>query len=476
MNIHGALATIAGYVIALLLVPRILAAHKDSGATLAWLIVIVLFPYVGALVYLLIGATTVRRKSRRKRRSDEKLEPELGRLAAPLQQFDVDEATAVHPDQRPLMRLAADLADCPPLAGNDVRLLVDPAARNAALEGAIANARHHVHLEYYLFRPDETGRRYLALLEEKARQGVEVRLLYDSVGSVWLTSSVLRRLRAAGGKAFPFLPVHPLRRPFRANFRNHRKIAVIDGEVAFTGGANIGDEYAGIVRRRFAPWRDTHSQISGPAVHLLQEVFAEDWYFATGEDLSRDAYFPPQSRRGDALVQVVASGPDSSNEIIHRLFFSAITTARERVWLTTPYFIPDRALLVALETAAMRGVDVRILVPRRCNHILIGAAARTFFADLTAAGCKVYEYEAGMLHAKTLVVDGRWSTVGSANMDMRSFRLNWEVNVVVCGEAFAAELERVFLADVQKARIAETGRRGLGRLADDFCRVLAPVL
>ena len=303
-------------------------------------------------------------------------------------------------------------------------------------------------------------------------------MLYDHAGSFSLNTSFLAPLVAAGGEVAAFLPVMRISRHLNLTLRNHRKIVVVDGKIGFAGGINIGEEYLSGSKRR-KRWRDTHARIEGPAVLRLQEVFAEDWYFTTHRDLNDARYIPEPEAKGDELVQVLASGPDHSGEVIHRILFTAITRAERSVLVTTPYLIPDQAMEIALETAALRGVDVRILIPRRSDHRLIDHAARSFLPELLGAGVRVFAYGAGMMHAKTAVVDGVWSTVGSANMDVRSFRLNFEANLVVYGHNLATRLTEVIEADLLNAteiRNPTAKRHYRQRVIEGACRILAPVL
>ncbi|MCA9772616.1 MAG: cardiolipin synthase [Myxococcales bacterium] len=375
------------------------------------------------------------------------------------------------------MRPVFSATHAPAHRGNRVDVLLDAADTYAALEAAIEGARHHVHLSYYIFRADETGLRFLKLLARKASEGVEVRLLVDGWGSSELGDPQVAPLVQAGGRFAVFAPVRWLVRAPTLNLRNHRKIVVVDGRIGFTGGLNIGDEYRGKLARR-GPWRDTHLRVEGPATARLQEIFAEDWFYAADEDLARHAYFPRPEPAGPSAVQIIESGPDESAEQIHRALFVAVTQAKERVWMTNPYFVPDRALLVAFETAARRGVDVRLLLPGRSDSPLTFHAGRGFYPFLLEAGCKVYEYTHGMLHSKTMVVDGCWSTVGSANMDRRSFALNFEANAIIHDVAVNRRLAEVFERDLLDARPAtlprstDWGRRALEAL----CFVLAPLL
>jgi cardiolipin synthase A/B len=306
--------------------------------------------------------------------------------------------------------------------------------------------------------------------------------LIDGYGSFWLGRRWLGPLRAAGARAAVFLPARlVLFQPM--NLRNHRKIVVVDGEVGFTGGLNVGDEYRG----KSGPWRDTHLAIRGPAVARLEQVFAEDWHFVTRDEVEFARAIPPIAPSAvtghDATVAVVKSGPDvegMARETIHRVFFSAITTARSRVYITTPYFVPDRAIVVALQTAALRGVDVKLLLPGRSNHPFYAQAGRSFYEELLEAGVSIFEYGPGMIHAKTMVVDGCVALVGSANMDLRSFRLNFEVHAVMSGEGVASRLEGCFREDLRHSNpivLSEFRQRGRGRrVVEGVARFVSPLM
>jgi len=479
---------VGGYLLALVTTLRIVLQRREPTATLAWVLGIVLLPYLGLLMYLLVGRRRLNRRVRQRRVRAAVLEPHLDRVGegiADLQVPPAGEPAAENslsarlskPQDRELVHLSDRMGLRRPTLGNDVRLLVANQAYQA-LEEAIASAQDHIHLLYYIFESDETGRRFRDLLIAKAKAGVAVRLLVDGVGSFGV-STFLIPLTQVGGKFAEFLPVGQLSRHWHPNLRNHRKIAVIDGRVAFTGGVNIGDEYTGR-KRKVGPWRDCHLQLWGPAVNHLQEVFAEDWFFATGEDLISEAWYPEQQPAGDQLVQIIASGPDTETQPIQRIFFTAITMAEQRVYLTTPYFVPDQAMLVALQTASLRGVDVKLLLPHRSDMKLVLHAGRSYYKELLDSDVEIYEYLPGVLHAKTMVVDDRWSTVGSANMDVRSFKLNFEVNAVIYGPDLAGELADVFRRDLAQARkitrefVAQKSLKS--RMAESFARVLSPVL
>ncbi|MCB9555625.1 MAG: cardiolipin synthase [Deltaproteobacteria bacterium] len=470
----------AGYVLAIVLVVRVVLQRREPAATLAWAMSIVLIPYLGVLAYMFFGRRRLNRQVRRRQAIATRIAPDLSRLGEAVEELTADGElphSLTAPASHELIRLTNRIGTRPLTVGNRVQLFVNANATYLAMERAIREARQHINVEYYIFQPDATGRRFRDLLAERARDGIAVRVLTDGVGSFGV-EEFMEPLLAAGARFAEFLPVRLVSRLHTHNLRNHRKLLVIDGQTAFTGGINIGDEYTG-QKRRIGPWRDTHLRIDGPGVCHVQEVFAEDWHFATAEEPD-ESWFPPLDAVGNVALQIVASGPDTESQPLQRIFFTAIATARSRVYLTTPYFIPDQAMRVALETAALRGVDVRLLLPQRSDMRLVLFAGRSYYDELLRAGVRIFEYEAGMLHAKTMVVDDTWATVGSANMDIRSFRLNFEINAAIYGPAFANELGKVFLQDLKRSTEVTSAiyqtRRWPRRVAESFARMLSPLL
>lgn len=460
----------ASEIVALLLVPMVLLRKKEPAATFAWILVLLFVPVVGPVLFWYLGRDRIRRPLRDRvivnAPMREKLEDRISDRF-PSQRAEEEQIIARQPEeQRGVMRLASGLSRSDIRAGNEVSVLVGTEATYAAMLDAIAHARDHIHIEYYIFRPDKTGRVFLAALEAAAKRGVRVRLLYDGFGSVGL-GPACRALKQAGGHARPFFPLDPIRRAATINLRNHRKLMVIDGSLGFCGGINIGD--------LFVPWRDLHFRVVGPAAADLQRIFVEDWYFAARQDLSSPAFFPELPRTGGSIVQVVESGPDERVESVHRVLFSAIASARRTVWIATPYFVPDRAILVALQTAAMRGIDVKLIVPRESNHRVTFHAGRSFYDELLSAGVHIHEYVGGMLHTKAMVVDGRFATVGSANLDVRSFRLNFELALLLYDHEIVTNLARILEEDLAKSEQVNLSvwrqrplhtriKEGLGRL------------
>lgn len=443
-------------------VGRALLRGHGVTSTLAWIFAILAFPGAGAVAYLLLANPsvrwTVKRKMIAKRRSGSS------------QDTGVDDR---------MLGLAEGLTGLPATARNRVEALAGDQMAFARIEEVLRAATRSIWAEYYIVRNDETGHRFLDLLAERARAGVAVRLLYDAVGSMGLDAIRVRAIRAAGGVVVPFLPVNPFRRRWAVHLRNHRKLIVVDGAHVFTGGMNVGDEYSGRSRLKGDQhFRDSHLHIEGPAVRHFAEVFIEDWSFAAGEALEPPAVTAEVT--GTALVCPLPSGPDQRWNASAHAFFGGIMSARKTCYLTTPYFAPDEATLFALVTAAQSGVDVRILLPEKCDVPLVGTAARSFYRDLLRGGVRIFEYRPSMLHAKSMVVDDLWGIVGSANVDMRSFRLNFEIGALVHDPVFAVPLTRRFLdelKDSQEITLDGLASEGVARrLAQGAARLMSPLL
>lgn len=449
----------------LVLAAWIVLEKREPIATLSWLLVLAWLPVVGLLIYHLFGPRRIRRQRLKRLRA---------RSGLPA---DWQEAPAERSDKAGLTRLIASCSGHDASSARAVELLVDGRETFAALLAAIADAQQHIHLEYYIFEPDQTGTRLRDALIARAQAGVRVRLLLDAVGSSRLGSAFLAPLKAAGIELAWFHPLHLkrlLRR--RINLRNHRKLAVIDGRVGFAGGVNIHDAANDALDARAQ--RDLHLCLHGRVVRGLQQVFVEDWHYASGVALA-DASLWPASEAGPIAAQLLVSGPDSPWELSLRVQVEAIHQASWRVWLTTPYFVPGEAARMALTSAALRGVDVRILVPHRSDSRVVSAAARSYYSELLAAGVRVFEYGPRMLHSKALLVDADHCILGSANFDMRSFRLNFELGLLLHDAALAQRLEQVMTTDQANSREVLPGQAQAPlwqRLLDACARLLSPVL
>lgn len=468
---------LAAELLALATLPSVLLSRRgEPQAALSWTLALVAVPFLGVIAWWLIGRSHLKRKRGRRWRA----------------RWEIRKGFAYHrPEtlasgaQAPfsvIQRLpeAESAGYYQPVAGNEVTVLTDGRETYDALEQGILGAKHHLHLLFYTFEPDVAGTRFRDLLIQQARKGVKVRLLLDAMGSAKTSTTFLRPLQEAGGEVAFFAPVRFLRRSLSFNFRNHRKILVADSQLAYTGGLNIGDVYT-------RDWRDAGLLLRGPVACQLQEVFLDDWYFATGKNLADkehlrwcDCPAGATGEGGSAVCSIVAGGPDAPHNATHDAFFLALTTAKERVWITTPYFIPDLAIRSALRTAVYRGLDVRLLVPRRSDLPWTRLAGRSFFPGLLRSGVRIWEYQPAILHGKTWVFDRDACAAGSANLDTRSFKLNFEVSCFVRDEATNRRMAELFEADLANSRevtLASVERTSAPqRLVESALHLLAPLL
>lgn len=377
-------------------------------------------------------------------------------------------------DLKSLAALEEAATGVPLISGNKVTLLHDgPQTMNAML-AAITTARQHINLETYIFDQDELGLRFADLLIAKQRAGIAVSIIYDGVGTLGTPPEFFDRMRAAGIRLVAFNPVNPFARfgRWKINNRDHRKILVVDGSIGFTGGVNISKDYSrgSLFRSRAKSntqpgWRDTHVQIEGPAVAALQLLFMDTWIKQNGPDLPDVDYFPQLAEAGDKVVRILGSDPGGDFEI-YKAYILAMQEAQQTIHITSAYFVPDAQVVDALIRAARRGVDVRIILPGVSDHGLVIRAAQSYYDQLLAGGVKIHELQVAVLHAKTAVIDGVWSTVGSTNIDTRSFLHNNEVNVIVLDTQFAAAMENAFLEDLRNALEIKAENWGARPLVD----------
>jgi cardiolipin synthase A/B len=360
-------------------------------------------------------------------------------------------------DLKKMAALEEQATGIPLIAGNKVTLLYDGPQTMDAMLAAIADAKDHINLETYIFDQDPLGLRFANLLIAKQRSGIQVNIIYDSVGTIGTPSEFFKRMQDAGIRLIAFNPVNPLTQSGRwqLNNRDHRKILIVDGKIAFTGGINISATYASnsLFRSRtrignHAGWRDTHIRIEGPAVAAMQWIFLDNWTSRQTEELAERAYFPPLMEAGNKFVRILASAPDSDDDI-YKAYILAIQEARKSVYITSAYFVPDPQIIDALTKAVKRGVDVKLILPGVSDSGLVFHASQSFYSQLLAVGIKIYQLQISVLHAKTAVIDGVWSTVGSTNIDIRSFLHNYEVNVIVLDEAFGHDMESAFQEDLR---------------------------
>lgn len=454
----------------------IILQKRSPVATLGWILALAFLPYIGFLIYHFLGPHKLIKQQFKRLIPRTSLKEHSDYLQGHIPVLTINE----HPEEvGHVAELVRKTTGYPLTSAQDLQLLVDGEQTYTAILDAVAQAKHHIHLEYYIFEPDHIGTTLRDLLITKANAGVRVRLLADGLGSSNLKSRFLKPLLDAGAQ-FAFFHKPHLSQLFKpmVNFRTHRKIVICDGNTGFTGGLNITDEEDERIHPDDA-YHDIHLKLTGNAVHWLQMTFLEDWFYATRVQNIPDVrrYFPINPT-GPFPVQVIPSGPDNPWEIIHRFYLTIIQRAQHRVWLTTPYFVPTEPTLFALTNAALRGVDVRLLVPKQSDSRLVTYAARSYFGELKAAGVKIWEYDQRMLHSKTIVIDRQYSLIGTANFDNRSFRLNFEICVAGYGEALTDKLAEQFLKDLDAAELVPEQRKisFIARFFEAIARLSSPLL
>ena len=427
----------------------VLLENRDPGKTVAWLFILSLLPILGLLLYVVFGRKTQGPLFQHKHIPNNRLD-----RAVRQQQTDFNHG-AILPQPRTdseqkLSRLLLNGGFAPITIHNQVEILLNGGEKFQELFNALEGAKHHIHLSYYIFKDDEIGEDVLKILSRKAAAGVEVRVLLDGVGSFSITGGFMRGMRQAGIQAEWFFPVCFPFITSKLNLRYHRKIVVVDGHTGFMGGLNIGDEYLSR-DSKLGFWRDTHLKLEGEAVQSLQSIFLNDWYFVTDQEIQGERYFPEVTVFQTLPLQIIASGPDSNWASNLQGFFSAITLAKHRVYIETPYFIPDESLIMALKTAALSGLDVRLIVQGIPEHKLIFLAMHSYFEELLQAGVKIFEYMKGILHAKVLLIDDDLASVGATNMDLRSFHLHFEVCAFMYDQSLTERLRLDFEQDLNES-------------------------
>ena len=423
---------------------------RTSQGAVAWGVSLNTFPYVAVPAYWVLGRSRFQGYTTARQGKLQQIAGVSDEAVAATDEF----RTSVE-EISPASRAAESLAGIPYLTGNSVELLVDGDATFASILGGIDSAQEYILFQFFIVHDDEIGREVKAHLIERAKAGVRVSFLYDEVGSHDLSRRYKDELREAGVEVYDFHTQKGPRNRFQLNFRNHRKVMVVDGRVAWIGGHNVGDAYLGR-DPEFGHWRDTHVRIEGPAVLAAQLSFAEDWYWATDRQLDVN-WNPVPSQQGDLPVLIVPSGPADELETASLMFVHAINSATERIWIASPYFVPDEPVVSALQLAGLRGVDVRILIPNKADHLGVYLAAFSYLDEAGSTGVKFYRYLDGFLHEKVMLIDRSFATVGTANFDNRSFRLNFEITAVIADQDFASQVERMFEADFATSRLMDPG-------------------
>lgn len=462
---------------------RILYDTRSTTKTFAYLLIAILLPVLGMVIYFAVGANYRKNKLYSKKIvNDSKLLKEINAKIVIESKKTWEAGEAEVKSHKKLARLL--LNDNSPLTGNnEVKLLLNGENKFPEVIEALKAAKHHIHIEYYIFEDDKIGNQVKDILVQKAREGVVVRFIYDDFGSRTIRKTLVPELIAAGVEAYPFYKIFFIALSNRTNYRNHRKIIVIDGCTGFVGGINVSDRYINTTpKRRQKYWRDTHIRIDGPGVYYLQYLFICDWNFCAEQNLPlQDEFFcDHKSKHGHAIVQIAASGPDSDTPTIMFSLMQAIGMAQDEILITSPYFIPGESILDALKVAALSGVKIKLLVPGRSDSFVVNAAARSYYGEILESGVEIYRYRKGFVHAKTMVCDGQLAIVGTANMDHRSFELNFEVNSMIYDKKIAQQLRDAFYEDITDAVQINPKtwkkRTLFKQLPEKIIRLLSPLL
>ena len=458
---------------------------KNPGVIWAWLMVLAFIPYFGFILYLIFGFEGRKHKwFEMKSKEDKAILKEFSEKFPEIakRSFSEDTSKTIMPMKHTwhlnnLVVMNYNSSSSIYRRNNSITVYHEGISKFHSLIEDIKKAEKYVYMEYYLMHDDKLGNIIMDLLAEKARKGVEVKVLYDGIGNYKNGPGFRRKLYNAGGEARVFLPP----RGIRINYRNHRKIAIIDGTIGYVGGLNIGDEYVS-EKRRFGFWRDSHIRVEGSAVYDLQLRFIMDWNFTKGDKMVlEERHFPKiEEEKGNINMQIVSSGPDTRWDSIYYGYFRLVTEADKNIYIESPYFAPDDGLLEALKTAAISGVDVRIIIPAKPDHLFVHSCSLNYMGELLEAGVRCYEYTKGFIHSKVMTMDGIVTSVGTANMDIRSYKLNFEVNAFIYDDKTTAEFDRQFMKDINDSReitLEEYNNRGIKRkIQESFARLISPLL
>ncbi len=456
--------------------------RRDPKSVWAWFLLLYFIPIIGFIFYLFLGQNMRKQKMFKMKELEDHLNEAIRNQEHQLKSGNIEELNENISEYKDLILYNLETSGAVLTDDNSVDLLVDGNEKFNTLIEDLKRAEHTIHMQYYIIRDDVLFSRIKEVLAEKAAQGVKVRILFDAMGCRFTNQKCWKKLRAAGVDVVDFFPAILGRLQLRMNYRNHRKIVVIDDRIAYVGGFNVGKEYVGL-DSRFGYWRDTHLRIQGSAVYSLQLRFILDWNYAARENLLQDAsllasvYEPPT---GNCDIQIISSGPDTTVQSIRNNYLRLIAKAKKSIYIQTPYFIPDDAILSALMIAVKSGIEVNIMIPCKPDHPFVYWATYSYVGDMIMAGAKCYTYDNGFLHSKGMVVDGKVLCYGTANMDIRSFSLNFEVNAVLYDPEKAEEMEQIFLEDLhnctQITRDSYSGRNLSVRVKEQICRLLSPLL
>lgn len=476
------LAEILYVILIIAVMVRIIYDTQTVTKTLAYLLLVVFLPFVGIFIYFSFGINYRKNKLYSKKIIEDHHQEELVLEKLDLYNRKNLEATKENAFVG-LTNMIYQTDRSPLTTNNKAELLINGEEKFPAVLEALRNATHHIHIEYYIYEDDEIGRAIEEIMIEKAKEGIEVRFIYDDFGSASIRKSLVKRLRNNGVKAFPFYKIKLIKLASRLNYRNHRKIIVIDGRISFVGGINISDKYSNAATGNKLYWRDTHLKIEGDSTAILQHIFIGDWNYCAGKKLKiTDQYFPKIGELDGETqnIQIVSSGPDSDRPSIYYAIIKAIQSAKKEILLTSPYFIPGETIIDSMKMAALSGVEVKLLVPGISDSYLVNAAAKSYYTQLLKAGVQIYLYKKGFVHAKTMVADRALAIVGTANLDYRSFDLNFEVNAVVYDDQLAEELAFNFENDLLHSEKIDIqswlNRPKYIQLIEKIVRLISPML
>lgn len=485
---------VLSYILSGVISIKLILENRDPSKTLIWILIFMLFPVVGILAYAILGRNIRKIKMDKtyKMANNMKKENLLFNLDE-MKELAQGQSSMIKEGKLPhsgnidfrVLRIVSLLLNTgifPFTINNNVEIYVDGNEKFKNLIKDIQNAKDHIHLEYFIIKDSAIGEKIKKELIEKAKNGVKIRIIYDDVGCwrFWFHRKFFNEMRAYGIEIIPYLK-GKITIPIggQLNYRNHRKIVVIDGKIGYTGGINIGDEYIG-KNKKFGYWRDTHIRIEGTSVYMLQMIFLTDWYYNTKEVLLKEKLFPKLNAKGNAMMQIVASGPDSDWESMHYAYFYAICQAKKSIYIETPYFIPDESLLKALKCAALSGVELIILFPKIADHKIVNTASYSYFQEILESGGKVYLYNKGFLHSKVIIIDDFMASTGSANMDLRSFKLNFEVNAFIYDRKIIEEIKKDFMMDLDDSeeleRMKFESRNTFMKVKESISRLFSPLL
>lgn len=450
--------------------------RKEPTTTWAWLLILIVLPGIGFIIYLIFGQNLNRQKIfREKKVTDNKKARDL------IERFKEEKKSQrISKEYVDLIMMNYNHSGALYTTGNNIKSYINGEEKFKDLINDIRSAKDFIHIEYYIFRLDSLGKTILNELKKKVDEGVEVRLLVDGMGSKNIRNKHIKYIRSLGIKFAVFFPGILPYVNIRINYRNHRKIVVIDGQVGYVGGFNVGDEYVN-KGKQFDFWRDTHIRVQGEAVNELNKRFILDWDYASeGELKSYEKYFNKQKSYGDVGIQIISSGPDHKEEYIKNAYMKIINNAKKNVYIQTPYLVPDEPMKEALKIAALSGVDVRLMVPGKPDHFFMEWILSANIGELIECGVKIYRYQKGFIHSKTMIADGKVCSIGTANLDIRSFQLNFEINAFIFDDRFTKEQEEIFYKDIDDCNlvtIEEYDNRGRClRIKEALIRLIAPIL